>query len=370
MSSDTIIPRKVKALIIDDSKVMRELLSAILADDPTIEVVGAAEDPIMARSIIKSLAPDVLTLDIDMPKMNGLEFLRRLMKLNPLPTVVISSHVQPGGAMTIKALEMGAVDCVGKPGGSDTHSLLSLADDITLKVKEAANADMQAARARAARWRARFDRADGASASAEAVIAIGASMGGVQALCKILPAFAADTPPLLIAQHMPGGFTRSFAERLDGLTRLSVREATDGAELRRGEALLAPGGYHLTVFRKAGRRYCRISERVDHEMHAPCIDRLFTSLADCAGTAGVGILLTGMGKDGAEGLLRMRLAGATTICQDKATSLVYGMPAAAAAIGAALYHLPLARIPGFVSDLGRGTPARAPHSGLTETVGR
>lgn len=351
MSSTPHASAQVRVLIIDDSRVMRELLSAILADDPGIEVVGTAEDPIMARSMIKSLAPDVLTLDIDMPKMNGLEFLRRLMKLRPLPTVVISSHVQPGGAMTIKALEMGAVDCVGKPGGSDTHSLLALADEIILKVKEAANADMHAARARAARWRARFGGEGGRSANEQHIIGIGASMGGVQALCKMLPAFPPDSPPILISQHMPGGFTRSFAERLDGIARLDVREASDGIELLAGTVHVAPGGFQLSVYTKAGKRFSRVSKRARGEMHAPSVDRLFTSLADVAGTGGVGILLTGMGKDGAEGLLRMRLAGATTICQDKATSLVYGMPAAAAAAGAGLYHLPLSRIPGFVADI-------------------
>lgn len=342
---------RVKVLVIDDSRVIRELLTAVLSDDPAIEVVGAAEDPIMARSMIKSLSPDVITLDIDMPKMNGLEFLRRLMKLHPLPAVVISSHVQPGGAMTIKALEMGAVDCVGKPGGSDTHSFLSLGDEITLKVKEASKADMHAARSRAARWRARFDGQDGARAALDHVIGIGASMGGVQALCKILPAFPAASPPILISQHMPGGFTRSFAERLNGLGHLDVMEAEDGAELLPGKVYVAPGGFQLSITSRAERRFCRVTPRQRGEMHAPSVDRLFTSLADVARQSGVGILLTGMGRDGADGLLRMRLAGATTICQDKATSLVYGMPSAAAAQGAALYHLPLARIPSFVGSI-------------------
>jgi two-component system chemotaxis response regulator CheB len=332
-------------LIVDDSIIMRELLREMLSDDPGIEVVGAAEDPIVARDMIRDLNPDVITLDIDMPRMDGLEFLRRLMRLRPLAAVVISSHVQPGGAMTIAALEMGAIDCVAKPGGSDTHSLLSLGSDIIEKVKVAAAADFSAARARAAERVALNKASRTGLASRRKIVGIGASTGGVQALCRMLQPLPETMPPILISQHMPGGFTRSFAERLDDLCALSVREAEDGDLLEAGHAYVSPGGYHVAVIGEGPDLRCRVVKGAASDVHAPSVDILFKSLAVEGGTRAIGILLTGMGRDGARGLDLIRKAGGTTICQDESSSMIFGMPGAAVELGAAQQVLPLHEIP-------------------------
>ncbi len=342
--------RPVKVLIVDDSLIMRELLREVLSEAPEIVVVGAAEDALMARELIKTTRPDVITLDIDMPRMDGLEFLRRLMKLNPLPAVVISSHVHPGADMTIEALEMGAVDCVAKPGGSDAHSVLSLADEIITKVRSAAMADMEAAAKRASRWRLRNETRRLGSGSSCRLIGIGASMGGVQALIRILPVLPAGLPPIVVAQHMPAGFTSSFADRLDRLSVLDAVEARDGMRLEQGGVYLAPGGSQLTIVTSHGGYACRVAEGHGGERHAPSIDRLFLSMAETAGRSAMGVLLTGMGKDGAEGLLELKRSGAVTVCQNRETSLVYGMPKAAVDIGAVERELSLPAIPGFIID--------------------
>jgi two-component system chemotaxis response regulator CheB len=343
--------KPVKVLIVEDSLIMRELLREILSEAPGIVVVGAAEDGLAARDLIRAAEPDVVTLDIDMPRMDGLEFLRRLMRLHPLPAVVISSHVHPGDQMTIEALEMGAVDCIRKPGGDETQSVLALAGEIVRKVRSAATADMAAARIRASRWRLRHEtRRLGAGAHCR-LIGIGASMGGVQALCRIVPALPADMPPIVVAQHMPAGFTRSFADRLGRLGALRAIEAADGMRLDRGRIYLAPGGSQLTIVPSLGGFACRVMPSGQADRHAPSIDRLLGSMAKAAGRAGLGVLLTGMGRDGAEGLLELRRAGALTVCQNRESSLVYGMPKAAADLGAVERELSLAAIPGFLIDV-------------------
>lgn len=320
--------KPVRVLVVDDSPTMRGLITAALRRDPNVEVIGGAGDPYEAREAIKRLTPDVITLDVEMPRMSGVEFLEKIMRLRPMPVIMVSTLTQAGAGVTLKALELGAVDCVGKPNF----------DGLADKVKAAAMA------------RVRGKAAAGAPSSrpgefdcGDRVLFIGSSTGGVEALIEILSVFPRNCPPTLITQHMPASFTRSFAARLDRLCAPSVEEAFDGAPLEIGRIYLAPGGeMHLEA--KAGARArCVLRSGDLISGHRPSVDALFSS-ASAFGARAAGVILTGMGKDGAKGLLAMREAGARTLGQDEASSVVYGMPKAAFELGAVEKQLPLSRI--------------------------
>lgn len=335
--------KSVRVLVVDDSPTMRNLISATLSADPELEVVGSAADALQAREAIKALSPDVITLDVEMPNMNGLDFLEKIMRLRPMPVVMVSTLTQAGANVSLSALELGAVDCVGKPtsGFSAREAFAELAE----KVKMAARARVRGATPRSASG-GRADYKPG-----RRVVAIGASTGGVEALLTVLSSFPKNCPPTVITQHMPATFTPSFAARLDRQCAASVCEAFDGAPLEAGHIYLAPGGVaHLEVTGSGAYR-CRLREGEKVEGHRPSVDVLFHSLARYVGAEGVGVILTGMGRDGAQGLKAMRSAGARTIGQDAATCVVHGMPRAAAEIGAIERELPLGAIGAAILDL-------------------
>lgn len=345
---------RVRVLIVDDSALIRRLLSQILSSDPGIEVVGVASDPIVAREKIKVRAPDVITLDIEMPRVNGLEFLETLMRLRPLPVVMVSALTQRGADATLRALEIGAVDFIAKPTFDKDKGWAMMRDEVIAKVKAAARASVQGIS------RTSPIPAGGAGAysglrQSGKIVAIGASTGGVKALQEVLSGLPVDGPPILIAQHMPATFTGRFAERLNGICAPSVSEAEHDAWVVPGQVYIAPGDKHLTLARSGDRFRCKLQDGLAVNWHCPSVDVLFKSVAVAAGSNGIGALLTGMGKDGAEGLREMRQAGAVTICQDEATSLIYGMPQAAKAIGAAACELPLGEISAYILNQVRET---------------
>jgi two-component system chemotaxis response regulator CheB len=323
-----------RVLVVDDSATMRGLISALLRRDPEIEVVGTAGDPIEARQAIKELNPDVVTLDIEMPNMNGLDFLERIMRLRPTPVIMVSTLTQAGAEASLRALELGAVDCVGKPAGGEGGAL----SELPLRVKAAARARVRPmVDAPAAPARKPFSWGG-------ALIAIGSSTGGVEALLSVIRHFPENCPPTVITQHMPPTFTKSFAARLDRATPAMVQEAEDGAPLEPGRIYLAPGGtMHLEVARAGGLR-CRLREGEPVSGHRPSVDVLFRSVAEACGASSVGVILTGMGRDGAAGLKSMRDAGAHTLGQDEASSVVYGMPKVAYDAGAVASQMSIERI--------------------------
>lgn len=327
----------VKVLVVDDSATMRSLISAVLRLDPEISVVGQAGDPFEARDAIKRLQPDVVTLDVEMPNMNGLAFLEKIMRLRPMPVVMVSTLTQVGAEVSLAALELGAVDCVGKPTAGVPAELAFA--DLAAKVKAAGRARVRPGTDRAPAHSAAGDfRPDGR------IVAIGSSTGGVEALLTVLSAFPANCPPTVITQHMPGTFTKSFAERLNRTCAARVGEAYEGAPLEVGQIWLAPGGEnHLQVVGNAHMR-CRLVAEPPVNGHRPSVDVLFESVTKTAGAAALGVILTGMGRDGARGLLSMRKAGASTIGQNESTSVVYGMPKVAHELGAVQRQLPLERI--------------------------
>jgi len=333
----------IRALVVDDSAIMRHLVSAALNRDPEIEVVGAVGDPIEARAAIKALNPDVLTLDVEMPHMSGLEFLEKLMRLHPMPVVMVSTLTQKGADATVEALALGAVDCVGKPMNVGEAKVF---DELAQKVKAAARARVGHREPVAPQP----PQAMGAYHGNGHVLAIGSSTGGVEALLTVLSSFPEACPPTVITQHMPASFTKSFAERLNRQCRPNVSEAVDGAPLMPGTVYIAPGGtHHLTVV-GSGRLYCRLVDTPPVNGHRPSVDVMFQSLAHSAGAAAAGLILTGMGRDGADGLLAMRQAGAHTFGQDEATSVIYGMPRAAFDCGAVERQAPLGRLAALVLD--------------------
>ena len=333
----------VRTIVVDDSPSMQKLIAAVLGSDPEIKVVGTAANPEEARKMIKALDPDVITLDIEMPGMNGLDFLERLMRLRPMPVVMISSWTRKGADATIAALEIGAFSCLPKPRMDDEEALQAMCENV--KAAAAAKAIIkQKHGAPSAPHETPAPRSGSMKKPGLDVIAIGASTGGVEALTEVLTGFPTDCPPTLVTQHMPEHFTRSFAERLDRLCKPTVVEAADGMQIRPGHVYIAPGAVgHLTV---AGRteRICRITSGELRSGHRPSVDVMFESVAAAYGRKCAAALLTGMGSDGAEGLLALKNAGAHTVAQDRATSLVYGMPAAAARLGAAKEILPLNEI--------------------------
>ncbi|HHG90338.1 MAG TPA: chemotaxis response regulator protein-glutamate methylesterase [Devosia sp.] len=322
----------IRVLVVDDSALIREVLSSTLSREGDIEVVGAAEDPLVARQKIKELNPDVVTLDIEMPNMNGLEFLSKLMRLHPLPVVMVSTLTQKGASETMLALELGAVDFVAKPGHDLAGGLEGFGAELRTKVRAAAQSDV---RGRAMRGPVKKGGAlNLADAHNNSVIAIGASTGGVDAVRAVLSALPSNSPPVVVAQHMPPEFTKRFADRLNEQVALDVKEAEERMPLKPGRAIIARGGRHLRVESRGGALKCRLGEDENVSGHRPSVDVLFESVARAVGDKAVGAILTGMGKDGARGLKLMREAGAYTVGQRKGSALVYGMPRAAAEMGA------------------------------------
>lgn len=334
---------KIKVLVVDDSAIVRNIFTTELGKDPEIEVVGTAPDPYVARDKIVQLKPDVLLLDIEMPRMDGLTFLRKLMHYQPMPVIIVSSLTHKGGQMAMEAIDSGAVEVMCKPGSAYSVSDMSLA--ILDKIKAAAEVDIKARRPAAEKTVAsgKPERLS-LTRTTEKILAIGASTGGTQAIQAILTKFPANAPGAVIVQHMPAYFTKSFAERLNTLSAMEVREAVDGDTVTSGRALIAPGNYHMLLRRSGARYYVQVKTGPLVCRQRPSVDVLFKSVARYAGANAVGALLTGMGADGAEGLMHMREAGAHTIAQDQRTSVVYGMPAEAVKRGAACESLPLEKV--------------------------
>jgi two-component system chemotaxis response regulator CheB len=339
----------IRVVVVDDSATMRLLIRQALGAHPGICVVGEAGDPLEAREAIKALNPDVITLDVEMPNMNGLDFLERLMRLRPMPVVMVSTLTTRGAEVTLAALELGAVDCVAKPNAASPRVFDGLAD----KVRAAASARVRP------RGEARPQPAlaDDEFAPADRFVAIGASTGGVEALLEIVRRLPANCAPTVITQHMPATFTKSFAERLNRASAADVREARDGDPLTPGKVFLAPGGdAHLEVDGLTHLR-CRVARGSPVSGHCPSVDVLFQSVARAAKDRALGVILTGMGRDGAKGLLAIRDAGGHSLGQNEATSVVYGMPKAAFEIGAIERQLPLERIAGAIRQLTNRQPA-------------
>ncbi len=344
-----------RVLIVDDSAVVRQVLNEILSADPAIEVVGTAADPLLAREKIKRLNPDVLTLDVEMPRMDGLAFLENLMRLHPLPVVMVSSLTERGADTTLQALALGAVDFVSKPKFDVARGLDAYAEEIRSKVKMAARS-----RVRAIGSAPRRPLPQAASPAhigfrtTDRLIAIGASAGGTEALRVVLEAMPADAPAIVMTQHLPASFSTAFAERLDRHSAMSVREASDGEAILPGHAYLPAGGRHLRVIRDGARWRCRVDDSAPVNLHKPAVDVLFRSVASSAGANVIGAILTGMGEDGARGLLEMKQAGAPTLAQDEASSVVWGMPGSAVRLGAADEVVALDRIAERILALARG----------------
>jgi two-component system chemotaxis response regulator CheB len=357
---------KIKVLIIDDSAVVRTMLTSMLSEDPGIEVVGTAIDAYMAREKIKKLKPDVLTLDVEMPRMDGITFLSNLMRLHPMPVLMVSTLTEKGARITMDALSYGAIDFVCKPKIDISHSFLEYAEELREKVKAAAKARVRQYQERAAPL-AKIGNGPSVKYSVDQVlpgalprkhfkttdklIAIGASTGGTEAIREVLEQLPHDTPGIVIAQHIPVSFSKAFAERVNSYCAIEVREARDGEPVLPGHAYIAPGDRHLMVVRDGARWRCRLSDDVPVNRHKPSVDVLFRSVANSAGPNAIGVILTGMGKDGAQGLKDMADTGAYTIAQDEASSVVWGMPGAAVEIGATKEVLPLDKVSGRVINL-------------------
>ncbi|WP_413724782.1 protein-glutamate methylesterase/protein-glutamine glutaminase [Sodalis sp. RH16] len=327
---------KIRVLCVDDSALMRQLMTEIINGFPDMEVVATAPDPLVARELIKKLNPAVLTLDVEMPRMDGLDFLEKLMRLRPMPVVMVSSLTGRGSEITLRALELGAIDFVTKPQSGLRDGMLAYSESIAEKIRTAA--------------RARLPKRQGGSApavlnvpllSSEKLIAIGASTGGTEAIRHVLEPLPATSPALLITQHMPPGFTRSFAERLNKLCQITVKEAEDGERILPGHAYIAPGARHMELARSGANYQIRLHDGPPVNRHRPSVDVLFKSVAQYAGRNAVGVILTGMGNDGAAGLLAMRNAGAYTLAQDEASCVVFGMPREAIAMGGSNEVVPL-----------------------------
>ncbi|NGZ02975.1 MAG: chemotaxis response regulator protein-glutamate methylesterase [Nitrospira sp. WS238] len=348
---------KIRVLTVDDSALMRQVLAALLAKDPEIEVVGAAPDPFIAREKIKALNPDVLTLDVEMPKMDGITFLEKLMRGHPMPVVMVSSLTEVGCQTTLRALELGAVDFITKPKIDLREGMEEVAQDLITKVKAA-----NQARVRPSLVKRETPESDARSASrdlphgpssamiktTDTIIAIGSSTGGTEAVKDVLQELPPNTPPIVITQHMPERFTKTWAERLNSLCRISVKEAEDGDSVLPGHALIAPGNYHMTLVRSGARYTVRINQDVPVNRHRPSVDVMFASVAQYAGANAIGVILTGMGGDGAKELLTLKQAGAFTIAQDEASCVVFGMPKEAIKAGGVDKVLPLHEIAGAI----------------------
>ncbi len=337
------MPVKTRVVVVDDSALVRGLLSEIIDRQPDMTCVGAASDPLGAREKIRNLNPDVITLDIEMPHMDGIEFLSRLMRLRPMPVVMVSTLTERGADVTLKALELGAVDFVAKPKIGVSDGLRQLGADITEKIRTAARARVHRLAAPAPAGTAAAPVSLG-RLSTEKIIFIGASTGGTEATREVLVKLPADAPAVMITQHMPPGFTKSYAARLDSLCRISVAEAQDGERILPGHAYLAPGGRHLSVERSGANYIARVQDGEPVNRHKPSVEVLFASAARVVGRNALGVMLTGMGADGAAAMRSMRDAGSWNVAQDEASCVVFGMPREAIAHGAAHEVLPLAQI--------------------------
>lgn len=358
--------KKITVLVIDDSALVRQVLSEILNKDKDIEVIGTASDPLMAREKIKKLNPDVLTLDVEMPKMDGITFLSNLMRLRPMPVVMVSTLTEKGADITMEALELGAVDFVTKPKLDLANTIDAYSDELINKIKVAVNANVQARDKRSSPARldnvapkhdasAIIDRSTRLSnfKTTDTIIAIGASTGGTEAIREVLEVMPPDTPGIVITQHIPEGFSTSFARRMDNLCAMKVYEAQDGQQVLPGHVYIAPGSQHLLLERSGARYICRLNDGPPVNRHKPSVDVLFRSVANCAGQNAIGAILTGMGDDGARGLKEMKEAGSPTLAQDEKTSVVWGMPGEAVKLGGVDRVLPLSKIAQELLDLCR-----------------
>ncbi|TDU22838.1 response regulator receiver-modulated CheB methylesterase [Chromohalobacter marismortui] len=334
---------KIKVLCVDDSALIRDLMSKIIDSQPDMEVVATAPDPLVARDLIKRTNPDVLTLDVEMPRMDGLDFLERLMRLRPMPVLMVSSLTQKGSEITLRALELGAVDFVAKPEMGIREGMLEYTEMIADMIRAAARSRPKAVAKQPPAKDAAPLKAP--ILSSEKVIIIGASTGGTEAIRHVLEPLPANSPAILITQHMPGGFTKSFAERLDKLCRISVKEAVDGERVLPGHVYIAPGDWHMKLARSGANYVIRLDDAPPVNRHRPSVDVLFHSAAQSAGRNAIGVILTGMGRDGAAGLLEMRQAGSYTLAQDEESCVVFGMPREAIVAGAAIDTIALSEIP-------------------------
>src|SRR3954465_5099008 len=342
---------KIKVLIVDDSALIRSVMSEIIGSQSDMEVVGVAPDPLVARELIKQTNPDVLTLDVEMPKMDGLDFLEKLMRLRPMPVVMVSSLTERGSEITMRALELGAVDFVTKPKISIQSGMREYTELIADKIRAASKARIKPRVLPAAgkgAGPAQLPALRNPLTSSEKLIIIGASTGGTEAIREFLMQMPSDCPGILITQHMPEGFTTSFARRLDTLCKIAVREAAGGERVLPGHAYIAPGHSHLLLARSGANYMTKIEQSEPVNRHRPSVDVLFRSAAQAAGKNAVGVILTGMGKDGAAGMLEMKTAGAYNFAQDEATCVVFGMPREAIALGATHEVGPLMALPGLV----------------------
>ena len=358
---------KIRVLVVDDSALVRSLLTEIINRQPDMECVGAAPDPLVAREMIRALNPDVITLDVEMPKMDGIDFLAKLMRLRPMPVVMVSTLTDQGADVTLKALELGAVDYVAKPKIGVADGLRLLADDITSKVRIAAVAKIRSPRPVASLAsespagsgggpvRSPAAPASVGRLSTERIIFIGASTGGTEATKTVLMGLPADAPAVMITQHMPPGFTRSYAARLDGLCRIRVMEASDGERILPGHAYIAPGGFHLSVERSGANYIARVRDGEPVNRHRPSVEVLFLSAARIVGPNALGVMLTGMGGDGATAMKVMRDAGSWNLAQDEESCVVFGMPKEAIAAGAVHEIVPLTAVASKLLDRLRST---------------
>jgi two-component system chemotaxis response regulator CheB len=358
---------KTRVVVVDDSALVRSLLTEIVNRQSDMECIGAASDPYAAREMIRNLNPDVITLDVEMPRMDGIDFLSKLMRLRPMPVVMVSTLTERGAEVTLKALELGAVDFVAKPKIGVADGLKQLAEEITDKIRIASKARVSkpqsppvtstvAGTALPTRPPA---PASVGRLSTEKIIFIGASTGGTEATKEVLMNLPPDSPAVVITQHMPPGFTKSYANRLDGLCKIRVKEAVDGERVLPGHAYIAPGGFHLSVERSGANYIARVSDGEPVNRHKPSVEVLFESAARVVGQNALGIMLTGMGADGAKAMRTMKDAGSYNVCQDEATCVVFGMPREAIAHGAANEVLPLGKIAGHMIERLRSTSGLA-----------
>ncbi len=369
---------KTRVVVVDDSALVRSMLTEIINRQPDMECIGAAADPFVAREMIRNLNPDVITLDVEMPRMDGIDFLSKLMRLRPMPVVMVSTLTERGAEVTLKALELGAIDFVAKPKIGVADGLRQLSDDITDKIRVASQARIHRlapapAAASPAAAGTRPSSAPGAAAapkpavstpllgrlSTEKLIFIGASTGGTEATKDVLIGLPADSPAVVITQHMPPGFTKNYAARLNGLCKISVKEASDGERILPGHAYIAPGGMHLSVERSGANYIARVQDGDPVNRHKPSVEVLFKSAARVVGPNAIGIMLTGMGADGAKAMREMKDAGAYCVAQDEASCVVFGMPREAINAGAVQEVLPLSKISQHVLDHLRATVGQA-----------
>jgi len=357
---------KIKVLIVDDSSLIRQLLGEILSSDSEIEVIGTAQDPFVAREKIKKLKPDVITLDVEMPRMDGITFLRNLMRLHPIPVIMISSLTEKGADVTLEALASGAIDFVSKPKLDLAHSLPEYTQEIICKVKTAAKANVHAISSSSSTISEVKPRHSADVIlekqnitrkhhfkTTDTIIALGASTGGTEAIKEVLMRMPADAPGMVISQHIPEAFSAPFAKRMDGCSAMTVYQAHDGQHILPGHVYIAPGSHHLLIERDGARFICRLNDGPPVNRHRPSVDVMFRSVAQNVGVNAIGVLLTGMGNDGAAGMKELHDVGASTIAQDEKTSVVWGMPGEAVKLGGVDSVLPLNSVSGKIISLSK-----------------